>query len=139
MHGLFAARVRPPLASLQRLRDRPVPRRPVAQRSYPHGCRPGGRTNRHALPARPVLGPPFSATGAYPGSGTGAAGGDHSGGGLRLHGPADARIHRLDLPPPLPVFPTPLPPALPPTPPHSAPRPPHPPPPHSPPPPSPPQ
>src|SRR6266566_832424 len=78
-----------PLAPFQRLGDRALPGCPVAQRSHARGCRPGGRTNWHALSARPVLGPPFSETGARLEPGAGAVGGDdYSSGGLRLQSPA---------------------------------------------------
>src|SRR5260370_2583834 len=90
------------------LRSRPFLRRPVPQRFPARGLRRGRRATRDAFPARAVLDPPFSKTGACPNPGTGAAGGtgapSRPGGGLRLQSPADACIHRMDRRASFPVF-----------------------------------
>ena len=78
---------------------------PLAQGSDAAGCGPS-RASHHAIPARSVLDSPFPKASAGSEPGTGGADSPAGSGGLRLQSSADARIHRMDRRPSLPVFAT---------------------------------
>ena len=66
---------------------------------YSAGCRPSRRATRHALPARPVLGPPFSTASRCVVRGPGSVDRPHGGAELRRSGPCRCcQVHRLDSP-----------------------------------------
>ena len=92
------------LSPFQYSRDLPVSHRPSAEWLHSPGCRQCRRATWHALPARPVLGPPFSKASRWAVRSLDGVDHSHTGAGLPHQGLAHAPSRGLDRCAPLPVF-----------------------------------